>query len=53
MDPQKFFRRLRHGMKSAARTTTTAFGNVASEITGRYVYFFTVKGYSSISVAQI
>lgn len=35
-NPKRIFKRLRDGVRLAATTTTTAFGNVASEIAGRY-----------------
>ncbi|KAG6837735.1 hypothetical protein H0H93_003537 [Arthromyces matolae] len=34
VDPMKFFKKVREGVRMAATTTTTAFGNVASEIAG-------------------
>lgn len=37
MDPRKFLKKALKGVRLAATTTTTAFGNVASEITGRSV----------------
>lgn len=35
VNPKRFFKKLRQGVRMAATTTTTAFGNVASEIAGR------------------
>ncbi|KAJ7096303.1 Mechanosensitive ion channel-domain-containing protein [Mycena epipterygia] len=37
LNPKQFFKRALKGVRSAATTTTTAFGNVASEITGSSV----------------
>ncbi|KAF8893315.1 Mechanosensitive ion channel-domain-containing protein [Infundibulicybe gibba] len=37
VNPKRFFKRLRQGVRVAATTTTTAFGNVASEIAGSSV----------------
>ncbi|EIN11813.1 hypothetical protein PUNSTDRAFT_61874 [Punctularia strigosozonata HHB-11173 SS5] len=37
VDPRKFFKRALKGVKFAATTTTTALGNVASEMTGSSV----------------
>ena len=34
-DPKKLFKRALKGVRAAATTTTTALGNVASEIAGR------------------
>ena len=33
--PNRLFKKFREGVRFAATTTTTAFGNVASEIAGR------------------
>ena len=35
VDAKRFFKKLRQGVRVAATTTTTALGNVASEIAGR------------------
>jgi hypothetical protein len=35
-DPKRILKKLRDGVRTAATTTTTAFGNVASEIAGRW-----------------
>ena len=35
VDPRRFLKKALQGVKMAATTTTTAFGNVASEIAGR------------------
>lgn len=35
VDPRRFFKKLREGVRLATTTTATVFGNVASEITGR------------------
>ncbi|KAJ7170538.1 Mechanosensitive ion channel-domain-containing protein [Mycena crocata] len=37
LNPKHFFKRALKGVRTAAKTTTTAFGNVASEITGSSV----------------
>ena len=37
-DPTRFFKRALKGVRNAATTTTTALGNVASEIAGRCVW---------------
>ncbi|KAF9012331.1 hypothetical protein BDQ17DRAFT_1232693 [Cyathus striatus] len=37
VNPKRFFRKLREGVRMAATTTTTALGNVASEIAGSSV----------------
>lgn len=37
LDPRRFFKRALKGVRVAATTTTTAFGNVASEIAGSSV----------------
>ena len=37
MNPKKFFKKALKGVRKAATTTTTALGNVASEIAGRCV----------------
>jgi hypothetical protein len=39
LNPRKFFKKAIKGARFAATTTTTALGNVASEITGRSVVF--------------
>ena len=36
VNPGRIFKKLRHGVRMAATTTTTALGNVASEIAGRW-----------------
>ena len=36
MSPKKFLKKALKGVRNAATTTTTALGNVASEIAGRY-----------------
>ncbi len=38
MNPQRLFKKALKGVRSAATTTTTVLGNVASEIAGTYVY---------------
>lgn len=35
MNPKRFFRKFQQGVRFAATTTVTGFGNVASEIMGR------------------
>jgi len=40
VDPRRFFKKAMKGVRMAATTTTTAFGNVASEIAGRSVTQF-------------
>jgi len=35
VDPMKMFKKALKGVKGVAQTTTTAFGNLASEIAGR------------------
>ncbi|KAJ7188245.1 Mechanosensitive ion channel-domain-containing protein [Mycena filopes] len=37
MNPSRFFKKALHGVRSAAKSGTTIFGNVASEITGTSV----------------
>ncbi|KAJ6586941.1 Mechanosensitive ion channel-domain-containing protein [Mycena vulgaris] len=37
LNPKRFFKQALRGVRTAAKTTTTAFGNVASEITGSSV----------------
>ncbi|KAJ7497312.1 Mechanosensitive ion channel-domain-containing protein [Mycena latifolia] len=37
LNPKQFFKKALKGVRTAAKTTTTAFGNVASEITGSSV----------------
>lgn len=39
MNPSQLLKKLRQGVRAAATTTTTALGNVASEIAGRFVFF--------------
>jgi hypothetical protein len=36
-NPKRVFKKIQKGVRIAATTTTTALGNVASEIAGRYV----------------
>lgn len=36
VDPRRFIKKALQGVRMAATTTTTALGNVASEIAGRY-----------------
>ena len=40
LNPQKFLKKALRGVRTAATTTTTVLGNVASEIAGTCVYLF-------------
>lgn len=44
VNPKRVFKKITKGVRMAATTTTTALGNVASEIAGRYVICFREYG---------
>ncbi|KAG6811897.1 hypothetical protein H0H92_005355 [Tricholoma furcatifolium] len=43
VNPRRFFKKFRDGVRMAATTTTTALGNVASEIAGRRALYLRTK----------
>lgn len=43
INPKRLFRKLKEGVRFATTTTATVFGNVASEIAGRYGTVCAVK----------